>query len=128
MNGFIFGFQRLVWCPKWTPASRSSGTNSGVSAINKSRRPRSTADGEDATTPAEVQPQIRRLSSRRRSWLTNDDDVSGIQRRDGSNSSTRGGARAHVIKSVAGRGRTTGRLPIFSGKLQPQIDQDFFSL
>src|SRR6266496_3416134 len=23
MNGFIFGFQRLVWCPKWTPASRS---------------------------------------------------------------------------------------------------------
>src|SRR6266540_927997 len=19
--GFIFGFQRLVWCPKWTPAS-----------------------------------------------------------------------------------------------------------
>src|SRR5688572_5527845 len=24
MNGFIFGFQRLVWCPKWTPASRRS--------------------------------------------------------------------------------------------------------
>src|SRR3954467_3949842 len=23
MYGFIFGFQRLVWCPKWTPASRS---------------------------------------------------------------------------------------------------------
>src|SRR5215467_9002556 len=21
---FIFGFQRLVWCPKWTPASSSS--------------------------------------------------------------------------------------------------------
>src|SRR5690349_9773359 len=21
MYGFIFGFQRLVWCPKWTPAS-----------------------------------------------------------------------------------------------------------
>jgi len=19
MYGFIFGFQRLVWCPKWTP-------------------------------------------------------------------------------------------------------------
>src|SRR5262249_12485568 len=24
MNGFILGFQRLVWCPKWTPASNSS--------------------------------------------------------------------------------------------------------
>src|SRR3954470_24557169 len=24
MNGFIFGFQRLVWCPKWTPASSKS--------------------------------------------------------------------------------------------------------
>src|SRR6476646_9082007 len=24
MNGFIFGFQRFVWCPKWTPASRRS--------------------------------------------------------------------------------------------------------
>src|SRR6516225_2965244 len=23
MYCFIFGFQRLVWCPKWTPASRS---------------------------------------------------------------------------------------------------------
>src|SRR5947209_7439881 len=26
MNGFIFGFQRLVWCPKWTPASSNSFT------------------------------------------------------------------------------------------------------
>jgi hypothetical protein len=24
MNSFIFGFQRFVWCPKWTPASSSS--------------------------------------------------------------------------------------------------------
>jgi hypothetical protein len=24
MYFFIFGFQRLVWCPKWTPASNSS--------------------------------------------------------------------------------------------------------
>src|SRR6476659_6362564 len=24
MNGFIFGFQRFVWCPKWTPASSKS--------------------------------------------------------------------------------------------------------
>ena len=21
MNGAIFGFQKRVWCPKWTPAS-----------------------------------------------------------------------------------------------------------
>jgi hypothetical protein len=24
MNFFIFGFQRRVWCPKWTPASSIS--------------------------------------------------------------------------------------------------------
>src|SRR5947207_8366625 len=24
MYSFILGFQRLVWCPKWTPASSSS--------------------------------------------------------------------------------------------------------
>src|SRR5437867_9023086 len=24
MYCFIFGFQRFVWCPKWTPASRRS--------------------------------------------------------------------------------------------------------
>src|SRR5271157_1168528 len=24
MNSFILGFQRLVWCPKWTPASSNS--------------------------------------------------------------------------------------------------------
>src|SRR5450759_2799004 len=24
MNFFILGFQRFVWCPKWTPASSSS--------------------------------------------------------------------------------------------------------
>src|SRR5262249_34827669 len=24
MKGFIFGFQRFVWCPKWTPASSRS--------------------------------------------------------------------------------------------------------
>src|SRR4051794_41011292 len=35
MYGFIFGFQRLVWCPKCTPASRSSGTNSVVFAIRE---------------------------------------------------------------------------------------------
>src|SRR6185436_20199209 len=31
MYGFIFGFQRLVWWPKWTPASIMSRMVSGVS-------------------------------------------------------------------------------------------------
>src|SRR5436190_3808148 len=35
MKGFIFGFQRFVWCPKWTPAYNNSGTNSVVSAIRE---------------------------------------------------------------------------------------------
>src|SRR5450432_3216182 len=39
MNGFIFGFQRFVWWPKWTPASSSSGTSSIVFDIGKGRRP-----------------------------------------------------------------------------------------
>src|SRR5581483_9735397 len=26
MNGFILGFQRFVWCPKWTPESNNSFT------------------------------------------------------------------------------------------------------
>src|SRR5262245_44579727 len=30
MNPFIFGFQRRVWCPKCTPASRSSFMVTGV--------------------------------------------------------------------------------------------------
>src|SRR6266403_1565140 len=35
MKGFILGFQRFVWCPKCTPASNNSGTNSVVSAISE---------------------------------------------------------------------------------------------
>ena len=31
MNGFIFGFQRLVWWPKWTPASIISRMVMGAS-------------------------------------------------------------------------------------------------
>src|SRR5690348_6399551 len=31
MNGRIFGFQRLVWWPKWTPASRSERRGRGNS-------------------------------------------------------------------------------------------------
>src|ERR1700737_4870317 len=34
MYCFIFGFQRLVWCPKWAPASRSCfSVTAGISGI-----------------------------------------------------------------------------------------------
>ena len=34
MYCFIFGFQRLVWCPKWTPASRSClSVTAGISGV-----------------------------------------------------------------------------------------------
>src|ERR1051325_292862 len=60
MNGFIFGFQRLVWCPKCTPASKSSGTNSTVFAIQKCHRERGgAADGKDATSMPQSQLQFR---------------------------------------------------------------------
>jgi hypothetical protein len=59
MNGFIFGFQRFVWCPKWTPASNNSGTNSVVSAIREipeGELPE--REVEDATASADAQPEI----------------------------------------------------------------------
>src|ERR1700724_1029118 len=71
MNGFIFGFHRLVWCPKCTPASNNSGTNSVVSAIEKSRQ-RNAAAGRGRCYTARQRPtecykqtsnaQLRRLS------------------------------------------------------------------
>src|SRR5438128_6718686 len=62
MKGFIFGFQRFVWCPKWTPASNNSGTNSVVSAIKRNSRGRELPEREreDATPRARAQPEIRR--------------------------------------------------------------------
>jgi hypothetical protein len=61
MKGFIFGFQRFVWCPKWTPASNNSGTNSVVSAIRETPRRRELPEREreDATAAAGAQPEIR---------------------------------------------------------------------
>src|SRR6266498_5572322 len=60
MKGFIFGFQRFVWCPKWTPASNSSGTNSVVSAIKRNSRGRELPEREceDATARVDAQPEI----------------------------------------------------------------------
>ena len=45
MNGFIFGFQRRVWWPKWTPASSSwrmetDGTVSDLLSVRFLRGPR----------------------------------------------------------------------------------------
>src|SRR5262245_17642410 len=64
MNGFIFGFQRFVWCPKWTPASNNSGTNSVVSAISEipegGRLPE--REREDAISSAFSQPEIQWLN------------------------------------------------------------------
>src|SRR6202035_2208958 len=61
MKGFIFGFQRFVWCPKWTPASNNSGTNSVVSAIREISRGRELPEREqeDATAPVDAQPEIQ---------------------------------------------------------------------
>src|SRR5689334_712805 len=59
MKGFIFGFHRFVWCPKCTPASNNSGTNSVVSAIREipeGELPK--RDAEHATTPRRAQPEI----------------------------------------------------------------------
>src|SRR5438034_225534 len=37
MYSFIFGFHRLVWCPKWTPASSSSFMEmEGTSILSRS--------------------------------------------------------------------------------------------
>src|SRR5437879_12140369 len=64
MKGFIFGFQRFVWCPKWTPASNNSGTNSVVSAIKEiPERELPERDVEHATAPANAQPEIRRSAT-----------------------------------------------------------------
>src|SRR4051794_32767385 len=58
MNGFIFGFQRFVWWPKWTPASSSSGTNSIVVDIGRWRWLGPQRDGEDATPLPCSQPEF----------------------------------------------------------------------
>src|ERR1700686_3952782 len=63
MNGFIFGFQRLVWCPKCTPASNNSGTNSVVSAIEKSRRRNAAAGrGRCYTATAKANTMLKQTS------------------------------------------------------------------
>src|ERR1051325_69019 len=60
MNGFIFGFHRFVWWPKWTPASSSSGTSSIVLDIGCRDAGRiGAADGEDATPLSLWQPEFR---------------------------------------------------------------------
>jgi hypothetical protein len=90
MKGFIFGFQRFVWCPKWTPASNNSGTNSVVSAIKEiPERELLERDAKHATAPANAQPEIRRSATKHnigagdllREWLLVFDARSGSQQR-----------------------------------------------
>src|SRR6185369_2765700 len=49
MKLFIFGFQRLVWCPKWTPASIISrmvmGASLGEGWVPSGGRPEPEEDG-----------------------------------------------------------------------------------
>jgi hypothetical protein len=54
MNSRIFGFQRLVWCPKWTPASRSSFIVTAVKSflLSKSRRARRFVDDDGRAPPS----------------------------------------------------------------------------
>ena len=49
MYGFIFGFQRRVWWPKWTPASsswRMETVGTGVDLLFGSRPPRDLVAGD----------------------------------------------------------------------------------
>src|SRR5260221_5493857 len=57
MKRFIFGFQRRVWCPKWTPASRSSfmettGMSAPFSVSVVFRRRRLDGDREQRRPPS----------------------------------------------------------------------------
>src|SRR3954453_1199592 len=67
MNRFIFGFQRRVWCPKWTPLSSScfmltTAMPCSPSVLRAARRPRSSVvagpggdrPGVRSTTPPAV--------------------------------------------------------------------------
>ena len=78
MNGFIFGFQRRVWWPKWAPASSSARTEGGVRSSaaaspsggcgeRRGRWPRtSVSPSRLASAPARVLPYPPRVRGRDR--------------------------------------------------------------
>src|ERR687884_438374 len=64
MNRFIFGFQRLVWCPKWTPASSNCFIVTTATASPPHRFPGPDAAPARATVgcvEAERAPRIREV-------------------------------------------------------------------
>src|SRR5215510_3131342 len=67
MYGFIFGFQRRVWCPKWTPASSScfivtTATDPPFPSVRQglARRPEATV-GCDKPDESPCEHGVRRL-------------------------------------------------------------------
>src|SRR3989441_3700006 len=69
MKRFIFGFQRRVWCPKWTPASRSSfmettGMSAPFSVSTAYHRRRLGGDREHRRPPSTYPSAGSRFSGR----------------------------------------------------------------
>src|SRR3954465_14950415 len=88
MYGFIFGFQRLVWWPKWTPASMMSRMVSGVSSDGIISG--GAADGDEVSVVSMF--SFRVVSSA---------DVIGFHHRGASTDGTRGPLdRRVVLKEV----------------------------
>src|SRR4029450_14107225 len=69
MNRFIFGFQRRVWCPKWTPLSRSCRVvTTAMAAFLPCRHARAPAYGYSAPNLSalpDAHPTHARLTSHR---------------------------------------------------------------
>src|SRR5574341_1454916 len=59
MNCFIFGFQRRVWCPKWTPASSRSLIATLAATAFTSGAAVETAVVSDNSRPPSCQPGAR---------------------------------------------------------------------
>src|SRR5437868_9478388 len=79
MYSFIFGFHRLTWCPKWTPASsssfivtvtnRSSLTNALVYVLTG---PCSRVPGEDSCEPLQQDCPTETTNCEDRQWIRTD--------------------------------------------------------
>src|SRR5689334_16186651 len=108
MNRFIFGFQRRVWCPKWTPLSSSwrMVTTAMVVLPDLPWLSRSSNDERPgAWSPATVGPDI--IGTRE-----------GRRRRPARQEQRSGGRRAREVDRVGGRRDQAYANPIF-GKPRP---------
>src|SRR5688572_23039021 len=64
MNRFIFGFQRRVWCPKWTPLSKSCRVvTTAMAAFLPCRHVQAPAYGSSAPNPSAL-PDARATRTR----------------------------------------------------------------